>query len=102
MEGVGSRGTPHKKTAVLMISWAEELDELGTGPEVKELAEVFRKQFNYDVVEVELSTGILPKNQLAVHLAKFVGAFDTDSTLLIIYYAGMFFSTMFFRDHNLT
>ncbi len=97
MEDMVLTGTPHKKAAVLMISWAEGLDELDTGPEVKELADTFRDLFHYDVVEVELTASKLPQSQLMTHLAKFIEDFDTESTLLIIYYAGMSFEAVFIK-----
>ncbi|CAM6001943.1 unnamed protein product [Sphagnum balticum] len=97
MEDMVLTGTPHKKAAVLMISWAEGLDELDTGPEVKELADTFRNLFHYDVVEVELTASKLPQSQLNTHLAKFIEDFDTESTLLIIYYAGIFFEPVFIK-----
>jgi hypothetical protein len=90
MEGVVSTGTPHKKAAVLMVSWAKELDELDTGPEVKDLADAFRNHFRYDVVQAELNDKKLPQLQLMEHLAIFMGDFDSEGTLLIIYYAGMY------------
>lgn len=101
MEDVGSKGTPHKKAAVLMISWAKDLDELDTGPEVKELADTFRKSFFYAVVEVELTAATLPNHQLMQHLAKFIEEYDNKSTLLIIYYAGMI-SDAVSPEHRLT
>jgi len=100
-EGVGSTGTPHKKAAVLVVSWAEELDELDTGPEVKELADTFRKCFRYDVVEVELNAKTLPQYQLMEHLAKFMGAFDSEGTLLIVYYAGTYLNSNIEAHANL-
>lgn len=95
MEDVGSTRTPHKKTAVLMVSWAKELDELDTGPEVKELAHTFRNRFHYAVRDVELNATKLPQHQFSAHLAEFIRDFDSESTLLIVYYAGMILRSIF-------
>jgi hypothetical protein len=88
-EGVGTTASSRKQAAVLMISWDDDLDDLNTAAEVDALSEVFEKKFNYPVMKKRLTAEKRPDHQLAKHLADFVFEFDNDSTLLIIYYAGM-------------
>lgn len=86
--GFEHTGKPHREVAVLMISWAEELDDLHTKGEVQQLEGVFKNLFHYEVVPREIKKGKRPCIQLAVHLAEFVLQFDSPTTLLIVYYAG--------------
>lgn len=84
-------GKPHRTTAVLMISWAEEASDLNTTKEVDELETIFRDVFNYEVIKREINGGpraMLPGVQVTKHLIELVEKYDRDSTLLIIYYAG--------------
>jgi hypothetical protein len=55
MIDLGSTGKPHRQAAVLMLSWAEELDDLHTLDEVSELQNVFEELFNYEVMKRQLS-----------------------------------------------
>ncbi|KAF4630950.1 hypothetical protein G7Y89_g7179 [Cudoniella acicularis] len=88
MEGVGTTEMPHKQTAVLMISWEDGLDDLDTAAEVNDLSDVFTEKFRYTVVKERLTAEKLPAHQLSKHLANFIFEYDSESTLLIIYYAG--------------
>ena len=88
MRDFGEDGKPHQKAAVLMISWAEELDDLHTAEEVDELEAVFIQLFNYTVIKAQLTGEKRPAVQVNQHLSNFVAEYDSDSTLLIVYYAG--------------
>ncbi|RDW74874.1 hypothetical protein BP6252_06016 [Coleophoma cylindrospora] len=88
MEGIGGAGLPHRNTAVLMISWADELDDLKTTKEVDDLATVFEDKFRYKVVKKRLEAGKRPQIQVQQYLANFVYDHDSNNTLLIVYYAG--------------
>jgi hypothetical protein len=88
MKDFGFTGKPHRNTAVLMISWIEELDDLHTTAEVNELESVFTELFHYTVVKRQLTGGKKPGFQVSKHLLEFVETYDSDSTLLIVYYAG--------------
>jgi hypothetical protein len=88
MRDFGEDGKPHRDAAVLMISWAEELDDLHTAEEVDELEAVFVQLFNYTVTKAQLTAKPQPTVQVNQHLANFVATNPSDSTLLIVYYAG--------------
>lgn len=81
-------GKSQRETAVLMISWAKDLDDLHTEGEVNGLEAVFADLFNYTVVKRQISGDKRPAIQLTKYLADFVHKYDNESTLLIIYYAG--------------
>jgi hypothetical protein len=88
MKDLGTIGKPHRNTAVLMVSWAEELDDLNTAEEVNDLEAVFKEDFHYTVVKEQLAADRPPAQQFAQFLINFVYKYDNESTLLIIYYAG--------------
>ena len=89
MKGVGGLGLPHRKCAVLLISWEPKLDDLHTGKEVNDLETVFKDEFNYTVVKKQLVGGEKsPQIQVQKILVDFVYQYDDESTLLIVYYAG--------------
>jgi predicted protein tyrosine phosphatase len=88
MKDFGHTGKPHRHTAVLMISWMEALDDLHTTDEVNELESVFTGYFHYTVVKRQLTGDKRPCFQVRKHLIEFVDAYDSESTLLIVYYAG--------------
>lgn len=90
IEGLGTTGKPHRKTAVLMVSWAKELSDIkNIDEEIDDLATLFRDRFSYKVREEKLKAGSEPSHQLNTILAKFIEDFDNESTLMIVYYAGM-------------
>jgi hypothetical protein len=72
MNGFGLTGKPHRNVAVLMLWWANELDDLHTTDEVEQLQRVFEDYFHYVVVLGQLSADKRPGNQLTKHLADFV------------------------------
>ncbi|KAH9219763.1 hypothetical protein DL95DRAFT_457032 [Leptodontidium sp. 2 PMI_412] len=88
MKDYGFAGKPHRRVSVLMISWHGKLDDLETMGEVNALEDVWRNDFNYEVVKKELVEGKRPGIQLIKHLADFVFEYEGDSALLIVYYAG--------------
>jgi hypothetical protein len=102
--------------AVLLINWAEEIDELRTFPEaslsiskseftnsvpwlqarsfcannkkVKELESVFRERYNFHTEIVQLNLATKPQLQLTRHLSTFIETYDKPDSLLIVYYSG--------------
>ena len=89
MKGVGGVGLAHRSCAVLLISWEEELDDLGTGEEVDELEAIFQNEYRYIVEKKQLvKERRSPQNQVQKILANFVYDYDDENTLLIVYYAG--------------
>jgi hypothetical protein len=88
MRDLGTIGKPHRKTAVLMVSWAAELDDLNTAQEVNDLESVFKEDFHYTVVKEQLAGEKPPGQQFSKFLTDFLWNYDSESTLLIIYYAG--------------
>jgi hypothetical protein len=88
MKDFGIAAKPHRDTVVLMISWAEELDDLHTTEEVNELEAVFTEYFHYKVIKRQLTASKRPAIQVSKHLVDFIDTYDGESTLLIVYYAG--------------
>lgn len=91
MKDVEPAGKPHRTTAVLMISWVEEASDLNITTEVCELERVFTEVFHFEVIKRQISSGsrdMLPGVQVTKYLVELVERFDSDSTLLIVYYAG--------------
>ncbi|KAF4624049.1 hypothetical protein G7Y89_g14124 [Cudoniella acicularis] len=88
MKGFGLGATPQRETAVLMIFWAKELDDLHTEEEVNGLEAVFSNLFNYKVIRGEITGDKPAAIQLSKYLSDFVYTYDNESTLLIVYYAG--------------
>jgi hypothetical protein len=89
MKEFGVRGKLHQDTSVLMISFANEFDDLHTKAEVDELEAVFKDLYHYRVIRRELSeSNELPTLQLSRYLFELVEASCRGSTLLIVYYAG--------------
>ncbi|KAJ4299206.1 hypothetical protein N0V90_004450 [Kalmusia sp. IMI 367209] len=76
------------KVAVLLIKWADKLDDLGTREEVEELEGVFRERFNFRTQIVELDGSSKPQYQLNRSLSTFVEEYDGPNNLLIVYYSG--------------
>ncbi|KAF1934750.1 hypothetical protein EJ02DRAFT_460934 [Clathrospora elynae] len=78
----------YSKVAVLLIKWADELDELKTGQEAQELAALFRDRFNYHTKTVKLNVRKKPQHQLDSHISEFIRDHDGPHNLLIVYYTG--------------
>jgi hypothetical protein len=88
MKDFGVAAKPYRDTAVLIISWAEELDDLHPTEEVNDLEAVFTEYFHYKVIKRQLTASRRPSIQVSKHLVDFVHTYDRESTLLIVYYAG--------------
>ncbi|KNG52710.1 homeobox domain-containing protein [Stemphylium lycopersici] len=78
----------YSKVAVLLIKWADELDELRTGEEAKELECLFRERFHYHTNIVELNVRRKAQFQLDNHISQFILENDGQHNLLIVYYTG--------------
>ncbi|KAL1645886.1 hypothetical protein SLS61_008147 [Didymella pomorum] len=74
--------------SVLIIKWADELDELKTKAEVQELDTLFRNRFHYTTEIVELNMKGKPQLQLKSRVSKFIEDYDGPNNLLIVYYTG--------------
>ena len=98
--------SPHERTAVILISWDPELDDLKTGEEVAQcyivrcsfrqliilqverLHRVFQDKYNFKVYSTQINAQKKPQVQAHKYLAEFVYHEDGPRTLLIVYYAG--------------
>ncbi|OAL54779.1 hypothetical protein IQ07DRAFT_500924 [Pyrenochaeta sp. DS3sAY3a] len=82
--------TPYDYTqvAVLLIKWADELDELKTNAEVLEVEHLFRDRFRFRTEILELNVKSKPQHQLNHFLATFIVRKDGPNNLLIVYYSG--------------
>ncbi|KAF2231424.1 hypothetical protein EV356DRAFT_535543 [Viridothelium virens] len=80
----------YEKVAVLLLSWDDTCDDLRTDGEVEKLATVFETRYGFEVRRRKLNNKKRAHIQMVKHLASFVNRFEdqSDSTLLIIYYAG--------------
>ncbi|KAG9191752.1 hypothetical protein G6011_10486 [Alternaria panax] len=78
----------YARVAVLLIKWADNLDELRTADEAEELEALFRTRFHYDTKTVELNVRGKPQHQLDKHVSQFICDHDGTQSLLIIYYTG--------------
>ncbi|KAF2197242.1 hypothetical protein GQ43DRAFT_344045, partial [Delitschia confertaspora ATCC 74209] len=78
----------YHNVAVLLVKWADNLDELGTREETEELRDIFKYQFHYETQIVELNVASKPQHQLNRHLSAFVEKHDGPHNLMIVYYTG--------------
>jgi hypothetical protein len=94
----------YAKVGVLLVKWADELDDLKTKDEVCvvataetpvannskaiELEALFRDRFHYQTKTVELNVRKKPQHQLNSHVSDFVRDYDGPHSLLIVYYTG--------------
>ncbi|KAI4609127.1 hypothetical protein J4E83_008768 [Alternaria metachromatica] len=83
-------GTPrgYAKVTVLLLKWADELDELQTSNEVEELGHIFQDRFNFEIEVAELNHRSKPQRQMDRIITTFVEAHDQPRNLLIVYYTG--------------
>lgn len=90
LKDLSGTGRPHRECAVLMISWDDELDDLGTSKEINELGEIFKDLFNFKVEKKPILKDHRRSPQVQVQkiLGDFVYDYDSPVTLLIVYYAG--------------
>jgi hypothetical protein len=69
-----------------MITWKE--DDIGVADEVKQLAHLFRDQYNYFVWPYQIPSKA-PQAELLLHIAQFIQRCGTDDgNLVILYYSG--------------
>jgi hypothetical protein len=95
----------YAQVSVLIIKWAEDLDELNTGDEVclnehayrtssltsdqaRELDTLFRDRFHYHTETIELNLSTKPQLQLNSRVSNFTEKYDGPNNLLIVYYTG--------------
>ncbi|KAF2263479.1 hypothetical protein CC78DRAFT_270147 [Lojkania enalia] len=78
----------YEKVAVLLIKWADELDELKTRAEAEELNDVFRHQYRFHTEIVELNVASKPQHQISRHITTFIQMHDGPNNLMIVYYTG--------------
>ncbi|KAJ8112306.1 hypothetical protein OPT61_g5299 [Boeremia exigua] len=81
-----SEGYAH--VSVLIIRWADYLDDLKTKKEAQELEQVFRERFRYETETVELNVKGKPQLQLNSCVSAFAEKHNGPNNLLIIYYTG--------------
>ncbi|KAF2186442.1 hypothetical protein K469DRAFT_686852 [Zopfia rhizophila CBS 207.26] len=86
-ENMQNKPVKHDQVFVLLLSWADELDDLKVEPEVKKLQQLFTTQYGFEVTWEKLDHK-RPQQQLNFYLASFILNHDSRNTLLIIYYAG--------------
>ncbi|KAI9683741.1 MAG: Phosphatidylinositol-4-phosphate 5-kinase [Bathelium mastoideum] len=85
-EGSGYSGYRH--VAVLLIRWAEELDQLKCGDEARRLDGLFQNTFGYYTDTVELHDKHNANLQLHSAIVDFVKKHDGPNNLIIVYYTG--------------
>ncbi|KAK3616602.1 Phosphatidylinositol-4-phosphate 5-kinase [Elasticomyces elasticus] len=83
-----SRRIRHTKTAVLLLSWAPELDDLHVQSEMSDLRLVFEELYGFKVREETLNLKRKAQHQASRILSDFVHEEDAEQGLLIVYYAG--------------
>ncbi|KAL9071887.1 MAG: hypothetical protein Q9157_005313 [Trypethelium eluteriae] len=84
----GSGNTAYRKVAVLLIKWAEDLDQLNCSDEVRSLDELFRKSFRYHTKIVQLHDEYNVNLQLHSAFVEFLKEHDGPNNLIIVYYTG--------------
>ncbi|KAF2238761.1 hypothetical protein EV356DRAFT_516661 [Viridothelium virens] len=85
-EGTGN--TAYRKVAVLLVKWAEDLDQLNCSDEVRSLDELFRKSFRYHTKIVQLHNEYNVNLQLHSAFVEFLKEHDGPNNLIIVYYTG--------------
>ncbi|KAF2177835.1 hypothetical protein K469DRAFT_719303 [Zopfia rhizophila CBS 207.26] len=78
----------YQNVAVLIVKWADMLDELKTKAEAEELDAVFRDNFHFETEIIELNVSSKPQHQLNRYLSAFVEKHDGPHNLMIVYYTG--------------
>ncbi|KAI4664853.1 uncharacterized protein J4E79_003151 [Alternaria viburni] len=78
----------YSSAAVLIIRWADALDDLKTGVEARELNALFRERYHYKSNIVELDVQTKPQHQLESSVINFIRDNDGPENLLIVYYTG--------------
>ena len=57
----------YNRVGVLLIRWSNELDDLETEKECRELERIFKEQFNYATELLELQAKPTPHIQVSLH-----------------------------------
>ncbi|KAF2138994.1 uncharacterized protein K452DRAFT_310956 [Aplosporella prunicola CBS 121167] len=78
----------YAQVAVLIVKWADHLDNLNCKDEVVRINGLFRDSFNFETKIVELDIKRKPDHQLHSAMSLFIEEFDGANNLLIIYYTG--------------
>ncbi|KAF3005027.1 hypothetical protein E8E13_009027 [Curvularia kusanoi] len=78
----------YEQVSVLIIKWADELDELKTKAEALELETLFRDRFHYHTETVELNVKGKAQLQLNSRVSSFAAEHNGPNNLLIVYYTG--------------
>jgi hypothetical protein len=81
-------GEGYQNVAVLLIKWADEIDQLQTADEVEQVRGIFADEFNFPTKVIELNNITRPQLQLERNFIEFMAEYDGDQTLMIIYYTG--------------
>lgn len=84
MYGKMPRRPRYKKVSVVLLRWDEDA---AAQHELAEVADVFRKKYNYHTEMWSIPNGLNPSIKLNVQMAPFIEHAATDH-LLIVYYAG--------------
>jgi hypothetical protein len=78
----------YQNIAVLIVKWAEEIDQLKCAKEVDEVKQIFTESFNYPTKVIELNNTTSPQLQLELEVMSFVSMHNGQHNLFIIYYSG--------------
>lgn len=70
-----------------MLSWTKDLDDLGISSDVDRLGSVFQDSFNFSVIRRQIGGNKSASIQVQLHVTDFIYEHDSESTLLVIYYA---------------
>jgi hypothetical protein len=81
-------GEGYQNVAVLLIKWADEIDQLQTADEVEQVRGIFADEFNFPTKVIDLNNITRPQLQLERNFVEFMAEYDGDQTLMIIYYTG--------------
>ena len=89
-QGRYNHPSTYESVKVLLLSWAQNSNDMKTSEEVNRLKSVFEKRFKYQTTMESLDNNIKQKLQVQLwtKVANFVNENDGPNTLLIVYYAG--------------
>ncbi|KAF1972167.1 hypothetical protein BU23DRAFT_469178 [Bimuria novae-zelandiae CBS 107.79] len=76
------------KVAVLIIQWADEIDNLHHKDEVARLQDIFTTKFGYECNVAKLNNSKRPQHQLDAAIQNHRNDHDGPNNLLIVYYTG--------------
>lgn len=78
----------YQNIAVLIIKWADEIDQLKCAKEVEDVRKLFAEDFNFPTRVMELDNKTRPQLQLHCGVINFVSEYNGEHNLFIIYYSG--------------